>query len=87
MVDLLPDSSAGWKNFSDLFLAAFTSSTETFDLRDQLKHFVWIPDKNIIKGHIHNMRTIEACQTFSLASKSRRPRKQFRQADKNDNDT
>jgi hypothetical protein len=58
IVDLLPDTPAGWKNFSDLFLAAFTSSTETFDLRDQLKHLVWIPDKDTIKGHIHNMRTI-----------------------------
>jgi hypothetical protein len=29
----------------------------------------------------------EACQTFSLASKSRRSRKRFRLTDKSDNDT
>jgi hypothetical protein len=58
MVDLLPDTPAGLKTFSEIFLAAFTSSTETFDLRDQLKRLFWIPYKDTIKGHIHNMRTI-----------------------------
>jgi hypothetical protein len=58
LVELLRDTPSGWKTFPDLVLAAFTSSTETFDLRDQLKRLVWIPAKDTIKGRIHNMRTI-----------------------------
>ncbi len=58
MVDELPNTLAGWKYFTRLFLAAFTSSTETFDLRDQLKKFVWNPDKDAIKAHILTMTTI-----------------------------
>jgi hypothetical protein len=43
MVDELPNTVFGWKYFTKLFLTAFTSSTETFDLRDQLKKLVWNP--------------------------------------------
>jgi hypothetical protein len=39
-------------------LWAFTSSTETFNLRDQLKQLVWNPEKNAIKQHILTMTTI-----------------------------
>jgi hypothetical protein len=41
-----------------MFLANFTSSTETFDLRDQLKKLVWNPEKDAIKAHILTMTTI-----------------------------
>jgi hypothetical protein len=58
MVDLLLDTPSGWKTFSDLFLAAFTSSTETFDLRNRLKNIVWNPAKDNIKVHMDNMKTI-----------------------------
>ncbi len=58
MVDELPNTLAGWKYFTRLFLAAFTSSTETFDLRDQLKKLMWNPDKDAIKVHILTMTTI-----------------------------
>jgi hypothetical protein len=39
-------------------LAAFTSSSKTFDLRDQLKKLVWNPEKDAIKAHILTMTTI-----------------------------
>jgi hypothetical protein len=39
-------------------LEAFTSSSETFDLRDQLKLLVWNPDKDAIKQHILTMTMI-----------------------------
>jgi hypothetical protein len=41
-----------------MFWDAFTSSTETFDLRDQLKKLVWNPEKDAIKAHILTMTTI-----------------------------
>jgi hypothetical protein len=39
-------------------LDAFTSTTETFDLRDQLKKLVWNPEKDAIKQHILTMTNI-----------------------------
>jgi hypothetical protein len=58
MLDDLPNTPAGWKYFSRIFLEAFTSSTETFDLRDQLKQLVWNPEKVAIKHHLLTMTTI-----------------------------
>ncbi len=58
MVDTLPNNDWGWNFFTKTFLANFTSSTETFDLRDQLKKLVWNPDKETIKAHILTMTTI-----------------------------
>jgi hypothetical protein len=58
MVDLLPNTSAGWQHFSNIFLEAFTSSTETLNLRDQLKHLIWQPDKESVKQHIQKMNII-----------------------------
>jgi ferredoxin len=58
MVDELPNTIFGWNYFTRMFLANFTSSTETFDLRDQLKKLVWNPDKDAIKAHILTMTTI-----------------------------
>jgi hypothetical protein len=40
MLDELQDNAFGWKYFLNIFLEAFTSSTETFDHRDQLKQLV-----------------------------------------------
>jgi hypothetical protein len=51
MLDELLDNVGGWKYFSKIFLEAFTSSTETFDLRDQLKQLVWNPVKDTMKQH------------------------------------
>ena len=58
MVDSLPNNDHGWNYFTKMFLANFTSSTETFDLRDQLKKLVWNPEKEAIKAHILTMTTI-----------------------------
>jgi hypothetical protein len=58
MVDELHNTVAGWKYFIRLFLAAFTSSTKTFDLHDQLNKLVWNPEKDAIKAHILTMTTI-----------------------------
>jgi hypothetical protein len=58
MVDTLPNNDFGWNFFTKTFLANFTSSTETFDLRDQLKKLVWNPEKDAIKAHILTMTTI-----------------------------
>ncbi len=58
MVDMLPNTDHGWNYFTKMFLANFTSSTETFDLRDQLKKLVWNPEKDAIKAHILTMTTI-----------------------------
>ena len=58
MVDSLPNNDHGWNYFTKMFLANFTSSTETFDLRDQLKKLVWNPEKDAIKAHILTMTTI-----------------------------
>jgi hypothetical protein len=58
MVDSLPNTDHGWNYFTKMFLANFTSSTETFDLRDQLKKLVWNPEKEAIKAHILTMTTI-----------------------------
>ena len=58
MVDMLPNTDHGWNYFTKTFLANFTSSTETFDLRDQLKKLVWNPEKEAIKAHILTMTTI-----------------------------
>ena len=58
MVDSLPNNDWGWNYFTKTFLANFTSSTETFDLRDQLKKLVWNPEKEAIKAHILTMTTI-----------------------------
>jgi hypothetical protein len=58
MVDTLPNNDHGWNFFTKTFLANFTSSTETFDLRDQLKKLVWNPEKEAIKAHILTMTTI-----------------------------
>jgi hypothetical protein len=58
MLDELPYTVHGWKYFSKLFLEAVTSSTETFDLRVQLKQLVWNPDKEAIKQHILSMTMI-----------------------------
>jgi hypothetical protein len=58
MLDALPDTIAGWRYFSRIFLDAFTSTTETFNLRDQLKKLVWNPEKEAIKQHILTMTTI-----------------------------
>jgi hypothetical protein len=44
--------------FLQALLDAFTSTTETFDLRDQLKKLVWNPEKDAIKQHILTMTTI-----------------------------
>jgi hypothetical protein len=58
MLDELQDNAFGWNNFLKIFFEAFTSSTETFNLRDQLKQLVWNPDKEAIKQHILTMTTI-----------------------------
>jgi hypothetical protein len=58
MLDELPNNIHGWNHFTKMSLAAFTSSTETFDLRDQLKKLVWNPEKDAIKAHILTMTTI-----------------------------
>jgi hypothetical protein len=39
-------------------MEAFTSFTETFGLRDQLKQLVWNPNKEAINQHILTMTTI-----------------------------
>jgi hypothetical protein len=60
MLDTLPDvgTLAGWRYFSRIFLDAFTSTTETFNLHGQLKDLVWNPEKEAIKQHILTMTTI-----------------------------
>jgi hypothetical protein len=58
MLNDLPDNVGGWKYFSKTFMEAFTSSTETFDLRDQLKQLVWYPEKEAMKQHMLTMTTI-----------------------------
>jgi hypothetical protein len=58
MLDELANTIHGWRYFPRMFLTAFTSSTETFDLRDQLKKLVWNPEKDAIKAHILTMTTI-----------------------------
>jgi hypothetical protein len=64
MLDKLPDDIYGWKYFSKLFLDAFTTTTETFDLRDQLKNVVWIPEKIGIKQLILTMTKILHCMAL-----------------------
>jgi hypothetical protein len=58
MMDELQDNAFGWRFLSKIFLEAFTSSMETFNLRDQLKQLVWNPEKEAIKQHILTMTTI-----------------------------